>query len=134
MDSRIPGQVGVPLAGDPTLAFNTGHSTGVEELEELGVYDVSERKPNVSNNEKDDKGLGDEIRYVPDDEESNPTIGKGMTALEKVDNMEEIALYALHVDDDPSLNPWTFRTWLYVCSQSFSSRRSSSFECIGMHI
>ncbi|KUJ19163.1 OPT superfamily oligopeptide transporter [Mollisia scopiformis] len=25
--------------------------------------------------------------------------------------MEEIALYALHVDDDPSLNPWTFRTW-----------------------
>jgi len=26
-----------------------------------------------------------------------------------VANMEEIALKALHVDDDPSLNPWTFR-------------------------
>ncbi|KAK8051943.1 hypothetical protein PG993_003328 [Apiospora rasikravindrae] len=33
------------------------------------------------------------------------------TAAEKVDNMEEIGLYALHVEDDPSLNPWTFRTW-----------------------
>jgi hypothetical protein len=33
--------------------------------------------------------------------------------------MEEIALYALHVDDDPSLNPWTFRTWLYVRSLFF---------------
>lgn len=26
-----------------------------------------------------------------------------------VANMEEIALKALHVDDDPTLNPWTFR-------------------------
>jgi hypothetical protein len=26
-----------------------------------------------------------------------------------VANMEDIALKALHVDDDPSLNPWTFR-------------------------
>jgi hypothetical protein len=121
MDSRIPGQVGAPLSGDPALAFNTGISTGMEALEELGVHDVSERKPHVSD-EKDEKGLSDEIRYVPSDEESNPTIGKGMTASEKVDNMEEIALYALHVDDDPSLNPWTFRTWLYVQSPISQSR------------
>lgn len=26
-----------------------------------------------------------------------------------VANMEEIALKALHTDDDPTLNPWTFR-------------------------
>lgn len=26
-----------------------------------------------------------------------------------VANTEEIALKALHVDDDPTLNPWTFR-------------------------
>jgi hypothetical protein len=26
-----------------------------------------------------------------------------------VANMEEIALKALHIDDDPTLNPWTFR-------------------------
>lgn len=26
-----------------------------------------------------------------------------------VANMEEIALKALHTDEDPSLNPWTFR-------------------------
>lgn len=28
-----------------------------------------------------------------------------------VANTEEIALKALHVDDDPSLNPWTFRVF-----------------------
>jgi hypothetical protein len=28
-----------------------------------------------------------------------------------VANMEEIALKALHTDDDSSLNPWTFRTF-----------------------
>lgn len=29
-----------------------------------------------------------------------------------VANMEEIALKALHTDDDPSLNPWTFRVFI----------------------
>lgn len=33
------------------------------------------------------------------------------TAFMKLQNMEEIALHALHVEDNPSLNPWTFRTW-----------------------
>lgn len=28
-----------------------------------------------------------------------------------VANTEEIALKALHVDDDPTLNPWTFRVF-----------------------
>lgn len=28
-----------------------------------------------------------------------------------VANMEEIALKALHTDDDSTLNPWTFRTF-----------------------
>lgn len=28
-----------------------------------------------------------------------------------VANMEEMALKALHVDDDPTLNPWTFRVF-----------------------
>ena len=35
-----------------------------------------------------------------------------------VANMEEIALKALHIDDDPTLNPWTFRMFLigeYFC-------------------
>lgn len=27
-------------------------------------------------------------------------------------NAEEIALKALHVDDDPTLNPWTFRVFI----------------------
>ena len=114
MDSRIPGQVGAPLGGDPALAFNTGRSTGIEALEELGVHDVSERKVPVlasdEKGEKDEHGISDDIRYVSTDDEFG--IGKGMTAKEKVDDMEQIALYALHVDDDPTLNPWTFRTWL----------------------
>lgn len=115
MDSRIPGQVGAPLGGDPALAFNTGRSTGIGALEELGVHDVSERKVPVSaSDEKDENGISDDIRYVSTDDEFG--IGKGMTAKEKVDDMEQIALYALHVDDDPTLNPWTFRTWLYVDS------------------
>ena len=29
-----------------------------------------------------------------------------------VANMEDMALKALHVDDDPSLNPWTFRMFV----------------------
>lgn len=30
---------------------------------------------------------------------------------EEPPNMEQIALKALHVDDDPTLNPWTFRVF-----------------------
>lgn len=112
MDSRIPGQVGAPLGGDPQLAFNTGHSSGVEALEELGVRNVSGNPgTTVHGEEKAEKGHADDIQYVGASDEEAVPIGKGMTALEKVDNMEDIALYALHVDDDPSLNPWTFRTW-----------------------
>jgi hypothetical protein len=33
----------------------------------------------------------------------------GSTKVEA--RMEDIALTALHVDDDPTLNPWTFRMW-----------------------
>jgi hypothetical protein len=122
MDSRIPGQVGAPLGGDPQMAFNTGHSTGIEALEELGVHDVSEKRISYSKAEaKDDKNIKDEIRYVPTDVESLE-IGKGMTAAEKVDNMEEIALYALHIEDDETLNPWTMRTWFLGMTSAFGQR------------
>lgn len=110
MDSRIPGQPGAPLNGDPQLAFNTGHAAGVEALEELGVHDVSQQSHVPPASLGDEKKETAEIRYIAADEETFE-IGKGMTAAEKVDNMQEIALYALHVDDDPSLNPWTFRMW-----------------------
>lgn len=33
-------------------------------------------------------------------------------------NTEEIALKALHIDDDPSLNPWTFRVFFLGSSAS----------------
>lgn len=38
-----------------------------------------------------------------------------------VANTEEIALKALHVDDDPSLNPWTFRVFFLGPSPAASS-------------
>ena len=40
-----------------------------------------------------------------------------------VANMEEIALKALHVDDDPLLNPWSFRMFFlgrYLCGSHIS--------------
>lgn len=79
----MPGSVGAPLGGDPALAFNTGHSSGIEALEELGVHDVSEKRTTVVDDEKvDEKGATDDIQYVPVDEESFG-IGKGMTASQK---------------------------------------------------
>ena len=114
--NRLPGQNNPePLGGNPELAFVSGHDEGVQALHELGVHRVQHDSPRGSLNSHDEKSpateeknINDEIRHVADDEEGLP-IGKGMTASEKVENMEEIALYALHVEDDPSLNPWTFR-------------------------
>lgn len=37
-----------------------------------------------------------------------------------VANMEEMALKALHVDDDPTLNPWTFRVFFLGMQPSFA--------------
>lgn len=107
MTSRIPGAVDEPLSANVAPAFNTGHSTGIEALEELGVHNVSNEKSPAMAKE----ALEDEIRPVLSDEEAYGDGDKTKSAAEKVDNMEEIALYALHTDDDVSLNPWTFRTW-----------------------
>lgn len=106
----MPGSVGAPLGGDTAIAFNTGHSSGVEALEALGVHNVSEKRSHGTENiNLEEKGATEEIRYVAHDVETIE-MGKGMTAAEKVDNMEEIALFALHVEDDFDLNPWTVCT------------------------
>ena len=113
---RIPGQNGpAPFAEDPDIAFTSSRQEGIQALQELGVQAFnpeSEKGRTIAqgNEQGTEKNLNDEIRGVPEDEEAMP-IGKGMTAAEKVSDMSEIALYALHVEDDPSLNPWTFRTW-----------------------
>lgn len=89
------------------MAFNTGHSSGIEALEALGVHNVAEKRTNAPENINfEEKGISEEIRYVSHEVETIE-MGKGMTAAEKVDNMEEIALFALHVEDDSELNPWT---------------------------
>lgn len=106
MTLRIPGAVNEPLGAGVASAFNTGHSTGIEVLAELSVYNTSSQEtPNMK-----EKELSDEIRRVSSDEEAFGDGDKLKTAAEKVDNMEEIAIYALHTDDDVSLNSWTFRT------------------------
>ena len=122
---RLPGQNGpAPFAGDPDVAFTSSRQEGIQALQELGVQTIlpesEKRHTGVQENEPTtEKNLNDEIRGIAEDEESMP-IGKGMTAAEKVQNMEEIALYALHVEDDPSLNPWTFRTWFLGASLSLT--------------
>lgn len=106
---RIPGghdQASLTTGID--LAFNTSAVTGIEAIRELGVHEVSEKQPRVSINQNNGK---DEINQIVVDDEETFEDGKGMmTAGEKVNNMEEIGIHALHVEDDPSLNPWTFRT------------------------
>jgi hypothetical protein len=111
MDPIIQGQAGAPPSVGPQLALDTGRSTGTETLEELRVHEASEKRVLYAHDkETGEKEMEDNIQYVSNDEELLH-VGKDMTAAEKVDNMEEIALYALHVEDDPSLNPWTFRMW-----------------------
>jgi hypothetical protein len=114
--NRIPGQNGPDtLSGNPEIAFATSREAGIEALGELGVVDTRDEKLGHSetmdrtDSAGDEKGSANEVHQVTTDEESLG-IGQGMTAAEKVENREEIALHALHVDDDPSLNPWTFRT------------------------
>lgn len=139
--NRFPGQNGLePLGGNPEDAFLTGHSTGIEALSELGVHDIRAERRKTDTDEKtaakdtqtDEKkhdNINDEISRVPDDEETIMPIGKGMTAQEKVENMEEIALYALHVEDDPSLDPWTFRTWaLGIGLSGFSATLATIYQ------
>ena len=51
-----------------------------------------------------------EIRAPHEKERPGDAEGFGKETVEA--RMEDIALKALHVDDDPSLNPWTFRMFV----------------------
>ncbi len=94
--NRLPGQNGpMPMSGNPETAFATGHDEGITALGELGVQNVIHKTEAAGSkgttDEKhavtDEKNLNDEIRHVAEDEEAL-SIGKGMTAQEKVENME----------------------------------------------
>lgn len=104
---RMPGQVHVELNPDPSLAFNTGHASGIESLEAMGVHTYPTKEDGATDEKKD---MDDGIRAFSLDEEASGDGKKELTAAQKVGDMENIALYALEVEDDPSLNPWTFRT------------------------
>lgn len=45
-------------------------------------------------------------------------------------NMEEIALKALHVDDDPTLNPWTFRVFFIGWSPPIAACWTLVSDCL----
>ena len=54
----------------------------------------------------------DEIAKVPFISEDLESMkGNTQTAAEKADKMDEIALHILKLDDDPTLNVWTFRVF-----------------------
>lgn len=70
------------------------------EIAEIVSTDINQ----TEGNEFADRSLrNDELKDVPIDD-------GGPTAAEKVKNMENVALFVLRLDDDLSLNPWTFRT------------------------
>jgi hypothetical protein len=114
---RIPNGNGLePLSpgGTVALAFQTGRAAGVDALDEMGLDIVPPDRHHPAEKPAMDekKTQDDEICPVDsvEDGESSISVGKGLTAADKVGDMEKIGIYAIHVDDDPSLSPWTFRT------------------------
>ena len=61
----------------------------------MGFSDDSEKEPLTPLDEKF-------LRYDGSDRSSRPS---------SVESLDDIVTKVLHADDDPSLNPWTFRMW-----------------------
>ena len=61
-------------------------------------------------------------RFKPSDEDAEAVGNRKVEA-----RMEDIALKALHVDDDPSLNPWTVR--MFIIGVLISDCKSWSAIC-----
>jgi len=87
-----------PLARPPT---SSGDSvTESVRMEELGL------KTTRWNNSKE------MLTQVDTAETESPLDMEGVGKEKVVARMEEIALQALHTDDDPTLNPWTVRMFV----------------------
>jgi hypothetical protein len=76
----------------------------------MGFSDDSEKEP-----------------FTPLDEKFLRYDGVGaLSRPSSVDSLNNIVTKALHADDDPSLNPWTFRMWFigeyYIELLSFLSQ------------
>jgi hypothetical protein len=107
--SQAPGLNSLSDAGGVATVV-TGRSVNDDGPEKINVHEMPSGDSAADEKTTQKSTVQEDIIQINGDEESIP-IGKGMTASQKVQNMEEIALYALHVEDDPTLNPWTFRTW-----------------------
>ncbi|KAK8868122.1 OPT oligopeptide transporter protein-domain-containing protein [Apiospora arundinis] len=83
-------------------------SDGKDNFEKTTVHYLFTKE--VSSADDGASSCKNESRRGSDDPEPSLDVRR-RTAAEKVDNMAEIGLHALHIEDDPSLNPWTFRTW-----------------------
>lgn len=72
------------------------------------MTDLPEEKMDVYSNMVAEKESTENlVRYETNDAEL-----AGEKRMVEEANMETIALKALHIDDDPTLNPWTFRMFL----------------------
>ncbi|KAJ5186100.1 Oligopeptide transporter OPT superfamily [Penicillium cf. griseofulvum] len=73
-----------------------------------------ERKPSADINSEDLGGKGVDMNKVPSIQEVPLPLYDDAEALSKgnaapLQTAEEIVTHVIHVDDDPTLNPWTFR-------------------------
>lgn len=107
-----------PGYGEPTRGFSeprgdfSKDNPGVEALttpEEKSLGTTPDAPP----------GVAEEIRLGSTQDPGQVAENGKESAFMKLQKMEEIALHALHVEDNPSLNPWTFRTWFLGIGDRF---------------
>ena len=96
--------------GSEGIAADIGHTTAYTAGDEKGGL---RHAPSVSKNSsgsESPKGINEKSDYgmaapAYDEEEA------GHTGKLRVENAEQLVTSVLSVDDDPTLNPWTFRMW-----------------------
>jgi hypothetical protein len=77
----------------------------------ISTIDTPQSKNNeLSDNQMDQLNVNDKSLDIGAVESLSPDHGD-IEIKPFVATLENIAVTALHVDDDPTLNPWTFRMW-----------------------
>ena len=68
-------------------------------------------EPSLANEKQVNSAIGtsEKVPYSKTDVESQPTTGTDAVVLR---NERDIVTHVISVHDDPSLNPWTFRSFL----------------------
>lgn len=92
-------------AGD--IAPGVAHTTGTDEKHGLGHASSHSNSGSESPKGVNEKENGDYGMSAPAYDEE----GAGESGQLRVENAEQLVTNVLSVDDDPTLNPWTFRMW-----------------------